>query len=609
MIKHPQKKPTKKTSIPPVILLVLGLMMGSVVPSQAAGVNGETMISNQITQEDGRRAQEKATQGIINRQAENYRRHFLQGRYTDPSLQAYQQQLNQRYNAQLRQEIEQIYRQEKTPPVLLSDLSPARKSELGIAKTPFPFILRTNVEFNNETVERYKKGQIDLQEIYRHPEKHMMSVDIKLYGFIDPNAYIPPDEFGTIDCNSMEEAEKYNFPAEYLRLNRLCQDYVDAEVEYVNLHFREYDNKVLQSKDLASIKQQPDIDLFLKDHWRQIVVQGEYFEENCYNYRYIQYIHDGLWCRRETMYPDDKDEWRESVIQTDEWIEKALRELKEKYNQEFYWLGNYRYAPVDHPQLYFDRDYYIVGEYDPVRKKVNLIDGDHYTSAYAQYQVGEEVSKIIREMDWEGKVVAFVHTAPNNSKHTEYDTSQLPYDFGKPVDPEEFLKSYTGDIDVNLLYLKTPGEGIDYPKLRELVTKVQQLPIKWTVERNVVPRGQENFGEVTYFGFRDIFLSVRELDQELIPIINHLFERDRLSVHKEKAKGFLSEVFADLEVKKIETQGFHILDMFATEELLCSYFFYYEADYVEKYPEKTMEEFFEDERWNDNLLFGAHGPH
>lgn len=216
-----------------------------------------------------------------------------------------------------------------------------------------------------------------------------------------------------------------------------------------------------------------------------------------------------------------------------------IENLKIKFNKDFVFKGKdskedsaNMFAPVDDLSMEFE----LVGS------------SDAYMTLLAQKKLSDEVYRIIEEEGAIDYIGAFVI---GNDHEKGYFTSEN-FDMSEDVDSITFLNDvFPYEYDVSLIYLTTNEEDIDYSVLKNISAKINQL----------LSRYDENDEKMKnpIRVFIDFYVLENGSD---INLVTQLLYDNRLTDRWLGYSRGLAYLYADMYIRRSETEGFHFLDVY-----------------------------------------------
>ncbi|MDO4719810.1 MAG: hypothetical protein Q4A78_04035 [Peptostreptococcaceae bacterium] len=468
----------------------------------------------------GKEYDQKVVQDNIRRFKDKYQRHFAEGRYFADLSEA-KKKLNEEYNLYLKAQMDKVF--------------------------PEPYILRMEAEFVNSEVQAYAKGEKTLSEILQFPGENILSLKGEFFGF------------------RKEVAEDYRSAEvpEFAFLKKISREYIDGGLDFLQIWFNEYSYDVFAQYPLEEIRQQENISLYLKDYPKKIM--SGFFMATYYDSGYYYQLGEPPIVRFEDRvpkkpYPGGREYPKYPFTEDDETLEYTLRDnlyaLQKKYNMEFFALSTNWYAPVAHPDVFFDslHDYCLNNPNDP--------EGyDHFLGLYYQYLLNEKIRPLLEEEGLAEDVLCFVQTERVSMTFNigqPVNTFKDPYPFGKEGYTEEnFLsRDYTGEVYLNFLVLNTPQKKVDIEKVKRVIEKLD--PIAGIRRRNL-----EQAVENPALGGRNLRIHSFLIDEYGKKVVKDLFRRHPLTERSDNPAVDFGNVFSNSYDIRSETEGFLYLDIFA----------------------------------------------
>ncbi|MDO4719808.1 MAG: hypothetical protein Q4A78_04025 [Peptostreptococcaceae bacterium] len=469
----------------------------------------------------GKEYDQKVVQDNIRRFKDKYQRHFAEGRYFADLSEA-KKKLNEEYNLYLKAQMDKVF--------------------------PEPYILRMEAEFVNSEVQAYAKGEKTLSEILQSPGENMMSLKGQFFGFRK---------------NPKKEPYAEEDMPEYMLFEKLAQEYVKEGVDFIEIWVNEYPRTLLKKYPLEEMNKQENLFLYLKGEPKRVLsgyLMKTYYDSG-YNYQLgeppISFVKSGM---TDKPYPGGREYPKHPITEDDETLEYTLRDnlyaLQKKYNMEFFALGTDWYAPVAHPDVFFDslHDYYLNNPNDP--------EGyDHFLGLYYQYLLNEKIRPLLEEEGLAEDVLCFVQTERVSMTFNigqPVNTFKDPYPFGKEGYTEEnFLsRDYTGEVYLNFLVLNTPQKSVDIEKVKRVIENLD--PIAGIRRRNL-----EQAVENPALGGRNLRIHSFLIDEYGKKVVKDLFRRHPLTERSDNPAVDFGNVFSNSYDIRSETEGFLYLDIFA----------------------------------------------
>ncbi len=175
---------------------------------------------------------------------------------------------------------------------------------------------------------------------------------------------------------------------------------------------------------------------------------------------------------------------------------------------------------------------------------------DKYLSIVTQREISLLVEDMIKEHDLENVMVQF--TAPTGLIHSDGSDDarhEQIYNTSLIHNPLDLIDKYEGDYDINLIYLKSPHEVIDFEGLKSVIESVSQMIPQTTNE------------EKHY----SIYMSVYEISEEIRDVLTVSFKRDVYTENMYREAYTLSEIMEKSDVNRANTLGFELLEIYGTE--------------------------------------------
>ncbi len=220
--------------------------------------------------------------------------------------------------------------------------------------------------------------------------------------------------------------------------------------------------------------------------------------------------------------------------------------LAKKYGEEFVYIYDVKKsenalnvcAPLRDLSLKFETQHINDGPYDS-------FDFDKYLTVLAQKYMGEAVGRIVEE---EGLGDSMVHLViPGRLDWA--DTDATPYGTGNIRTQEDELKflneGYQGIYDINLIYLKTPEEEVDYAKIQTAVRRINGIAVTPGAIKGMTLRST-------------CLVSIYDMTDEDKSIAQELFKREQTPSNYFRPNHILDVS----ECTREETDGFHFLDIY-----------------------------------------------
>lgn len=485
------------------LCLALGILLAGCAEGTQQVIQGSDLL------ESSQAIDEQNIENVIATQKEKYIKHYQDGLYFEDRSE-YQKELNREFQKALRQQIDQAIR---TDPEIKFD--PGR----------FSYILKTDIEYVNESVKLYSEGKLSAQEIIFAPE-HIMQIRIQFYGFEDR---IYKDE---------EDAAQIDFESVFFEPR--LRNYIDQGIENVEYLGTCYHADILKQFPIEEIEKQEDIPFFLDGKAKALTTSA--FLKTYYGDTKV--VDEGYVMISEGEVGTMK--------YNDEFI---MKKLSQKYNIEFYRKGYSYYAPKDRPDLFFESLQDISAQ-------------DYFLSTLYQDILTKKIQKYLEQEGLSDRMVVFVEVEPDGYVFEEGGVSSRSYDMSKEMNEEEFLlngpQGYNGSVNVILIDLDT-GEN---PLSKERKDKIRNTVQSW------VDGGYEYIEDkggtaVIEGGFRYVEIKRFEIDDYGRKVVVDLFKRYRLTERNRRPNDLgLAGVWSDIYDKRAETPGFHYLDIFAKEEII-----------------------------------------
>lgn len=213
--------------------------------------------------------------------------------------------------------------------------------------------------------------------------------------------------------------------------------------------------------------------------------------------------------------------------------------LNNKFNEEFIYLGNDSiednadmFAPIDDLSVEFE----AIGS------------NDAYLTLIAQKKLSDEIYKIIEEEGAKDYIGAFV--IGNDFEKREFSSKSI--DMSEPIDNIKFLNDiFPYKYDVSLIYMTSNEEDIDYAILKNISSKINLLLSRY------------HEGDETMKNPINLFVDfyILEDESEIRLAIKLLYE-NRLTDRWLGYKRGLAYLYADMYIRRSETEAFHYLDVY-----------------------------------------------
>lgn len=480
---------------------------------------GQTIIEGGDLARMGEETNRKLVEKNIRRFKDKYQRHFGGGLYFADLGEA-KKKLNEEYTLYLKTQMDKVFHE--------------------------PYILRLEAEFVNSEVQAYAKGEKTLSEILQSPGENLMSLKGQFFGFRK---------------NLKKEYEVDEFP-EYDLLADMSVEYVEAGVDFIEIWFNEYPQTLLEKYPLREMEKQENLFLYLKDEPKKVMsgcLRKTYYDGG-YSYKEPPIQHIGA-RMTDKPYPGRERPGQE-ITKDDESLEYANRDnvyyLNKKYNMEFFQIVNMWYAPVDHPEMFFESGH----SYWLFHPEHNPEGWDYFLGLYYQYLLGLRIDALLEEAGLSEEVLYFVQTEPEMGEYYAghpVDTARDAYPFGKEGYTEEHFLSdgYTGIVYVNFIRLEESGKPVDPVKLEQVRTKVSEII--------GIPGRDARREKDPTLGGRVIKNFAYLVDPEEKRIARELFRKHPLTERADNPAPTFSNVFSDIYNTRIETEGFIYLDIFGTK--------------------------------------------
>lgn len=236
--------------------------------------------------------------------------------------------------------------------------------------------------------------------------------------------------------------------------------------------------------------------------------------------------------------------------------DNVLEVLKNKYNEDFIFRYDLRSLSKNNDGFHVCQsveDPEILFEDQITDTNSSLSKMDKYLAAVSQKYMYELIEEILVEEGLDDRVVSF--TVPGGYDWTDIDNT--PYDMSQVNTRDDVLTllndGFLGDYDINLIYMKDQDEEVDYEKVMAATKRIMDLINSGTKV--------STDGKLRDNGFLYIY-NLPEGDHE---VVKYLFERDRITENYFRPM----KSFYDLKnfwVKRVETDGFHYLDVFGAKE-------------------------------------------
>lgn len=460
--------------------------------------------------ESSKAIDEQNIEDVIANQKEKYTKHYQNGLYFEDQSK-YQKDLNLEFQKALRQEIDQAIR---TDP------------EIRLDPAHFSYILKTDIEYVNESVRQYSEGKISAQDIIFEPD-HIMQIRIQFYGFEDK---IYKDG---------ERSEQIHF--EDVFFEPRLRDYIHKGVENVEYWGMGYHTDVLKRYSLDDIEKQNDIPLFLKDKAK--VLMTSVFLKNYFGDTKV--VDEGF-----VVIPGGE------VGEMTHDYEFITEKLSQKYNIGFYRKGFYYYAPEERPDLFFRASF-------PSQDQE-----DYFLSTLYQDILSKKIHQYLEQEGLSDRMTVFVEVEPDGDAFNDGGVSRRTYDMSKEMNEEEFLlngpQGYNGSVHVILIDLDTGEDPLSKERKDQIMNTIRGW-IDGDYEYKPVVGGTA----VAEGGFRNVEIKRFEIDDYGRKVVVDLFKRYRLTERNRRPDDLgLDGVWSDIYDKRAETPGFHYLDIFAKEEVI-----------------------------------------
>lgn len=553
-------KEDKKEIVQSIMTLVTALMLSFTLFSRFAGrTNQGRIIDGRSFYEAGKEVERLHIEEQIAPQREKYRRHYAPALYFE-DLEKEKTELNQAFYQYWNRKIE--HQIETQAP------------QLG--KTPW--LLRTEVEFVNEDVKKYREGILSAQEIIQNPDS-IMHIHMEWHVFFET----PMTKEELLEC--FEHIEWHTFfeiPAtsealiEYFhRIERqgiakeVTEKYIHSNIEQVE--FWAYANRVeaLEEFSLQQLRETEDIRGLLKNRYGL-------FGDSCY--LKMPYYQSG-----------DMPESFETIRSySREWAlpepDRVLAHLKRKYRIPFYQKTGRWFAAESYPELFFSVD----GWWPDGDDLDDLSDDleDYFLGTLYQDMLQQQIERIIEEEGMSEELLFFVTVEPEGYGYEEYNPDKRSYDC-LHLEEEVFLREgYGGDVDVTLISLT------DSPKVYERIAQHEKALERKM--RKVLERIDEKicFGKTVPFvegnkeyesGYKSYYLYEYLLDKEEQKVVRDLFQKYRRTERcpREDVRG-LADDFSLHYVTRADTPAFHFLDIFGEKLFEGDRNFHFYPDFEER---------------------------
>ena len=352
-----------------------------------------------------------------------------------------------------------------------------------------PYFVKADVEYYNSSLELAQENGWGINEILNEPGEHIRSLKFRLNYFID-------DDFNTNHISLFFE----NMVTEF------------RETGLVNINV----GSVIISSEVLSDQ---TIEEFKLNNTSMKSLLGS-----------IKFIDE---------YGDDFYSFTSNRL-----IDNHLKELNQKYNNDFtYATGLTKDTNGD--------DVYALKENTDIKFELNESVGDKFLTALAQKYMQDLITEFIKDENAEDFIIPLV--IPNEIKDSRTDKNS--YDTGSIKTREDIIRflneGFLGEYDSSLIYLKEPGEEIDFEIVKRLSSKIRGIIENVDTLTSIdIPR---NTLYVTYY----------DIDKEKVSIVKDLFIKDYICSAYYKSDVNMGNLYARTSQTREEIDAFHYLDHYS----------------------------------------------
>ncbi len=178
----------------------------------------------------------------------------------------------------------------------------------------------------------------------------------------------------------------------------------------------------------------------------------------------------------------------------------------------------------------------------------SISSDDAYLTLVAQKKLSDEIYGIIEEEGAKDYIGAFV--IGNDFEKREF--SGLNLDMSEEIDNIEFLSNiFPYKYDVSLIYMTNNGENIDFSILKKISSRINSL-----LSRD---NGKNENRSNPINLFVDFYILE---DESEIKLATNLLYENRLTDRWLNYKRGIAFLYADMYIRRSETEGFHYLDVY-----------------------------------------------
>lgn len=230
--------------------------------------------------------------------------------------------------------------------------------------------------------------------------------------------------------------------------------------------------------------------------------------------------------------------------------------MKSKYGvTPFHYFGNYcglKKYPGEFAYVHYHPD--------------SEVKEDYYLGMLYQYLMNQRLKQMVEKAGLSDRVAFLVRTEPGaGASPGDKDTTNVrSYHLGDGFDEDEFLKNgfakLNGMVSITLLYLKSEDEKIDYPKLRGLIKQISDEIQLGRFENNHLSPEERGIG----IGNQKMYVYYYDIDKHGRRVVLDLFEKYPMTERDMRSENLsIAESLSIDQETRVETPGFHYLDMFA----------------------------------------------